>query len=445
MPHTLNLDAVGDDELLRRLSELTRDSRRVEADLVAHIGEVDARKLYAREACSSTFDYCRQVLHLSEFEAYLRITVARASREHPMLLAMLRDGLLHLSGIARLAPHLTPENREALLKRAVHRSKREIEELVAEVAPRPDASTVVRKLPAPGTPGAAAGGLVTAPMPSPGPRVELLGEVPRSTQLGPDRVESPVLKLSGLGRERPDGEDERDGSQVGRDLQGQPTPSGASPDAGGGPGQTGPESAPFEREGGRGVPARPAAVEPLSPARYKVSFTASAELRDKLERLQALMRSSVPDGDLAKIIDRAVSEKLERLEAKRFAKTKAPRKGLAGTDTTPKSRYVPAPVRRAVHTRDGDRCTYRDALGRRCRRRGDLEFHHWRPFGRGGPHNPGVVALMCRAHNLLLAERDYGKEKMARYRRAASRVPERLAVPGVEIVRGNSRPEPRAG
>jgi hypothetical protein len=89
--------------------------------------------------------------------------------------------------------------------------------------------------------------------------------------------------------------------------------------------------------------------------------------------------------------------------------------------------------------------TYRDALGRRCRRRGDLEFHHWRPFGRGGPHHPAVVALMCRAHNLLLAERDYGKEKMARYRRAASRVPERLAVPGVEIVRGNSRPEPRAG
>ena len=199
----------------------------------------------------------------------------------------------------------------------------------------------------------------------------------------------------------------------------------------------------FEREGG--TPARPAMIEPLSPARYKVSFTASAELRDKLERLQALMRSSVPDGDLARIIDRAVSEKLERLEAKRFAKTKAPRKGLAGTDTTPKSRYVPAPVRRAVHTRDGDRCTYKDALGRRCRRRGDLEFHHWRPFGRGGPHHPGVVSLMCRTHHLLLAERDYGKEKMARYRRSGSRVPERLAVPGVEIVRGNSRPEPRAG
>ena len=30
-----------------------------------------------------------------------------------------------------------------------------------------------------------------------------------------------------------------------------------------------------------------AIVQPLSPGRYKVQFTASAELNDKLERLQA--------------------------------------------------------------------------------------------------------------------------------------------------------------
>jgi hypothetical protein len=65
----------------------------------------------------------------------------------------------------------------------------------------------------------------------------------------------------------------------------------------------------------------PAVIQPLGGARYKVQFTASAALHDKLKRLQALMRSQVPDGDLAAIIDRAVTEKLERLEARRFAKT----------------------------------------------------------------------------------------------------------------------------
>ncbi len=51
---------------------------------------------------------------------------------------------------------------------------------------------------------------------------------------------------------------------------------------------------------------RTVAIEPLSPARCKVQFTASAELRDKLERPRDLMRSSIPDGDLAAIIDAAL-------------------------------------------------------------------------------------------------------------------------------------------
>ena len=92
-------------------------------------------------------------------------------------------------------------------------------------------------------------------------------------------------------------------------------------------------------------------MEPLAPSRYQVRFTASAELREKLERLQALMRYSVPDGDLARIIDIAVTEKLQRVEAKRFGKAKAPRSDLAETDTTASSRHIPATVRRLVHGR----------------------------------------------------------------------------------------------
>ena len=60
---------------------------------------------------------------------------------------MLGDGRLHLSGIALLAPHLSRDNRDVLLRRATHRSKRQIEELVAEVAPRPDVPALIRKAP----------------------------------------------------------------------------------------------------------------------------------------------------------------------------------------------------------------------------------------------------------------------------------------------------------
>ena len=141
MKHELQFKSfskISDNELLRRLSELLQKSRRVESELVAHIGEVDARRLYAREAAPSMFAYCTEVLNLSEHEAYLRIAVARASRKHPMLLEMLGEGRLHLSAIGKLAPYLTEANRETLLARAAGKSKRKIEELVAELSPKPD-------------------------------------------------------------------------------------------------------------------------------------------------------------------------------------------------------------------------------------------------------------------------------------------------------------------
>ena len=76
--------------------------------------------------------------------------------------------------------------------------------------------------------------------------------------------------------------------------------------------------------------------------------------------------------------------------------------------------------------------------GRRCSKRHDLEFHHRTPYGRGGDHSPEVLCLMCRAHNALQAEQDYGKEVMAPFRRAArtSRVSERVAVYGVSFAPG---------
>jgi hypothetical protein len=153
-----------------------------------------------------------------------------------------------------------------------------------------------------------------------------------------------------------------------------------------------------------------------------VQFTASAGLRDKLERLRALMRSEVPDGDLAAIIERAVSEKLERLEARRFASTRRllrdpAGEGLPEGGVAQASRHIPAAVRRAVHERDEGRCSYVDAQGRRCPERGRLEYHHRRPFGFGGDHAVKNISLMCPAHNGYLAECDYGRAAIDRHRK----------------------------
>ena len=86
------------------------------------------------------------------------------------------------------------------------------------------------------------------------------------------------------------------------------------------------------------------------------------------------MRPSVPDGDLGAIVEQAVTEKLQRLEARRFAQTLAPRKTLSQSRTSPTTRQIPAAVKRAVYERDGGRCRYEDEQGRRCTARQGLEF-----------------------------------------------------------------------
>jgi hypothetical protein len=72
---------------------------------------------------------------------------------------------------------------------------------------------------------------------------------------------------------------------------------------------------------------RSARVEPLSPDRHRVQFTASAELRDKLERLKNLMRPSVLDGDLAAIIEALCSAPNQHLARVDFGPTTAARHG----------------------------------------------------------------------------------------------------------------------
>jgi hypothetical protein len=359
------LPDLSDDELLRRLEALVRDSRRTEAELIAHIGEVDARRLYARKACPSMFAYCAERLHLSDAEAYFRITAARAARRHPLVLSMLADGRLHLTAVVKLAPHLTAENCEELLARAVHKTKREVEELVADWSPRPAAPAVVRKLPAPLEPKAVSP--VSIP-PSPRP-----DSVERSHE-GPIAIERYVGGAARL-----------DGS-------------------------TSVAPAPVHTLRPTEIARWPNTFEPSGQSRYRVQFTASATLRQKLERLRALMRRSVPDGDLARVIEEAVTEKLERLEARRFGSTRKPR--ASARTAASGARHIPAAIRRAVRERDGDRCRFVDAAGRRCTARYDLEFHHRRPFGHGGAHSLDNVSLVCRAHNVHLAEVDYGPVRL---------------------------------
>jgi HNH endonuclease len=142
-----SLTRVTDAELLIQVTRAAAQERSATAYLIALLAELDARRLYLGEGCSSLFTYCTQVLHLSEHASYGRIEAARAARRCPIILEMLAEGAVTLTTITLLAPHLTADNGQALLTSARHRTRREVEHIVAALRPLPPVPSSVRKLP----------------------------------------------------------------------------------------------------------------------------------------------------------------------------------------------------------------------------------------------------------------------------------------------------------
>jgi hypothetical protein len=354
------LSELSDPDLLAGLSRVVATDRQVTAELIAHLAEVDRRRLYAGQGCSSMFVYCTERLGLSADATQKRIQVARASRRFPELLDCLASGRIHLSGLNLLAPHLTEDNARALLSRAAKKSKRDIEALVAELAPQPDVESRIRKLPGPRSRPATTAANDAAPA---------VAEDARAA------VSAPAAATSG---------DRLSGSAPATGLAVQVAP-----------------------------PPR-AVIAPLSPARYKVQFTAGKALHDKIERARELLAHRVPSGDLAEIFDRVLAIAIARLERERFGLTDKPR--TKSRPTAPGSRHIPAEVKRRVYERDGGQCTYVDGRGHRCSGRSMLEYDHIVPYALGGPATFENTRLRCATHNRLEAEEKFGAGFMAQKR-----------------------------
>ncbi len=310
----MKLGDLSDAQLLDGLKTLCGQSRTVLARLLAHLVEVEERRLHLQAACPSLFQFCVQRLGMSEDEACRRIHAARLARRFPDLLARLERGELTLSTMALLEDALTDEGYEEIVEAAAGKSKTEVQALLAKRSPKPDVPAAITSIPM------------------------------------------------------------------------QPA-----------------------------VPALPQLV-PLSDARHRVQFTASDELRAKLERAQDLMRHANATGDLAVVVERAVDLLLERLEKRRLGKTSRARPSRERSDTAQPSATarVSRPTRRAVFERDGERCTFTDAEGRRCPATTWLELDHVIPRASGGTSDLGNLRVRCRAHNLLHAEQTFGKEHVER-------------------------------
>jgi 5-methylcytosine-specific restriction endonuclease McrA len=146
---TPSFSQFNDADLVHELDRRFERDAADETELIACIGEVDERKLYLPAGDSSMFAYCMRRYRRSEDVTYKRITVARKAREIPAILPMLADGRLHLCGVSVMAKYLKLENAAELLAAAAHKTRKEIQCLIAERFPQPDVPTRLEPIPSP--------------------------------------------------------------------------------------------------------------------------------------------------------------------------------------------------------------------------------------------------------------------------------------------------------
>jgi len=364
-----DLGRVSDTQLRSGLTSLLASGYRTEARIIAHIAEVLERKLHARDGSPSLFEYCVRQLGLSESEAFHRLTAARIARRFPIVFSLIERRQIHLTAVCLLRDYLTPDNHRELLAEASNKTKLQVQELLARRFPRPDVASYIRKLPRHAQPAKQASTLPDHP----------------AASLTVGEASSPS------------------------------TGTAAEQSAHAEPRMLAPASPPP-------APAR-ATVEPTSEARYRIQLNASSALKEKLELFQALVSHSIPNGDVAAVLERALDLALKQVEKQRFAKTDKPRnprkpRGIKLRSRSSHREQIPNAVQREVAVRDGLRCSYVSDGGSRCSARAFLQIHHEQPWARGGASGAENLRLLCAVHNRLLAERDFG----------ATRVAERLAV-----------------
>jgi hypothetical protein len=430
------LAKLSEQELIDHFTALVSRDRRTTAELLVAIAEIDERKLWATHACSSMFTFCMERFHMSEQITMKRLWAARTARRFPVILEMVARGELHLGAIHLLSRHLTARNHIDVLQSARHKSCREVERLVAELAPRADVPSRIRALP---------------------------------VRRGASRaVDEPAL--AGL----------EEAAAIDRASTGEraePAADGSGETVASLVNATSTDERSTRRDPNRRVDirmpstidSRPTAkpIVALSPRRYKIEITVDEATHDKLRSLQDLMARSDTGRDPAAIISRAIQVLLTRTLARKAAcvarpepvkpatpttsttgttsatptepvtpikhalpttsgllssRVKPKRPGLRrspapGPDATTasgteRSRRILAAVRREVWQRDSGRCCYVDSRGHRCNETSNVEFHHKAPFALGGLATTENIELRCAAHNQFQADLDFGRTFM---------------------------------
>jgi hypothetical protein len=296
----------------------------------------------------------------------LRLQVANVSRRFPQLLISLADNRISLTVAGHLAPHLREDNVEKLLSDCAGMSKRDVEEYLVALRPKPVFKPSIRKRPS----------------------------------LSNESEKAQAEKQP---------ETQRETEQLEQSL--------AAPSA---------EETPSPRP----TTPSPNVLEPARTDVFNFRFSADGNFKEKFERLAEVLGVENPLKNMVEVFERAVDISLEKKDPKKKRERRLARESkrgeaseksrpdeiskpegvTAGEEEETKSRYIPSEVRERVFERAGYQCQFQARDGTRCSSRTGLEIEHERPFAIYRSHDEGSLRVLCRRHNMFQAERVYGAD-----------------------------------
>lgn len=370
------LAELSDRELTDSLKALVKTERGRCVDILKHLNEMDRRNLAVKKGFPSLFEYCVRELRYVNGTAARLIHAARAAKKYPILYRTLERGLLSVTTVSMLAPHLKWDNHRRLIRRATGKSAREVEVIVAALTPLPKA---------------------------PADRVRFISVAAPAKAV--DEGEFFRLNESGSPSTGP-----------AESAPSSAAPAASAPENGAaaidaaGPAAAGATGEPDALTSPAAASAAPDAPAPAAVERVFFSFTGDVALWRDFERAKELSRHRWPAGRPEEVFGGAIRALLERIDPERKIRRRdRARRLLAGT----RSRHIPAAVKDEVWSRDGGRCAFSSAEGRVCGSRSALEFDHIRPWALGGTSDAANIRLLCRAHNRSEARRVFGEEATA--------------------------------
>jgi 5-methylcytosine-specific restriction endonuclease McrA len=369
-----------DEAILESTQKLVSEERRLTAQLLHHLKEIDRRMIYAKQGFPSLYEFLVSRLGYSSGAAYRRISAMRLLRDFPEIEKKIEDGSMNLStaskvhGFFRDAKtithrNFTPEQKLDILEQVESKTTREVEKILLKIEPEVIPRDRVRQITVELT------------------EIKFIADEVLRRKLDDIRLYI-SNKYASAGY--------KEAISEASDIAIQKFETNKVPKI-------------FSARGVRRV------SEKTMPSVDKFEFRepnfgaqSTAPLNNK-QSSPVDVKNPVDVENLVGSVENSNNQLIQEYQ-KNYSSQEMPQNCLGQKVPQNKRSPIPANLRRQVWQKNNGRCAFQN-----CGSRFRLQIDHIIPLAKGGPTKLANLRLLCQTHNLLEAQREFGDNHMSKH------------------------------